>query len=375
MLAKMPAMYDPRFNKMAQVIVNYSIEVRPGQTVYVWGQTPAAPLMLEIYREVLKAGGNAFLRADLPGAQEIFFAHARDAQLDFVSPVDRISVEEGQFDAYIRIGAETNTRRLSNANPASMQRYQAAMRPILDKRLRRSAEGNYNWCVTQFPTEAYAMDADMSLAEYTEFVFSACLLNDPDPVARWREVGANQQRYVDFLSRRKVLRVRGSDADLTLRVEGRIWQNSQGKHNFPDGEIFTGPHEDSVSGWVRFSYPAVYQGREVSGVQLWFEDGRVVKATAEKNEDFLLKVLDTDAGARVAGEFAIGTNYGITRFSRNILFDEKIGGTFHLAVGAGYPDTGATNTSAVHWDMIASASDAEISADGEVFYRNGQFLI
>lgn len=368
-------MYDPRFNKMAQVIVHYSLEVQPRQTVYVWSQTPAAPLMLELYREILKTGGNAFLRADLPGAQEIFYEVAKGEQLDFVSPVDRISVEPGQFDAYIRIGAETNTRRLSNADPAKIQRQQAAMSPILKRRLDRSAQGNYPWCVTQFPTEAYAMDADMSLAEYTEFLFGACLVNDPDPIARWREVGANQQRYIEFLKDKKVLRVQGANADLTLRIEGRIWKNSQGKRNFPDGEIFTGPHEDSVNGWVRYTYPAIYQGREVSGIYLEFKGGRVVKATAEKNEEFLIKVLDTDAGARTLGEFAIGTNYGITRFSRNILFDEKIGGTFHMAVGAGYPDTGATNQSAVHWDMIASAHDAEISADGIVFYRNGQFII
>ncbi|MDW8395256.1 MAG: aminopeptidase [Anaerolineae bacterium] len=368
-------MYDPRFNRMAQVIVNYSLELKPGQNVYVWSQTPAAPLMLEIYREVLKAGGHAFLRADLPGAQEIFYEYAQEAQLDFVSPIDRISVEEGQFDAYVRIGAETNTRRLSSADPKKVQRHQAAQRPILQRRLERSAAGTYNWCVTQFPTEAYAMDADMSLAEYTEFLFNACLVNDPDPVARWREQGERQQRYIDFLKDKRTLRLKGTDVDLTLRVEGRTWVNSQGQRNFPDGEIFTGPHEDSVNGWVRFAYPAIYQGREVSGVQLWFEDGRVVKACAEKHEEFLIKVLDTDPGARYLGEFAIGTNYSITRFSRNILFDEKIGGTFHMAVGAAYPETGATNQSAVHWDLIASASDAEISADGEVFYRNGMFLI
>jgi aminopeptidase len=367
--------YDPRFNTMAQVIVNYSLEVKRGQTVYVFSHTPAAPLMLELYREILKAGGNAFLRADLPGAQEIFYETAQDAQLDFVSPIDRASVEPGQFDAYVGIRAETNTRRLSSVDPAKIQRQQSAMSPILRQRMDRSAEGNYNWCVTQFPTEAYAMDADMSLAEYTEFVFGACLLNDPDPVARWRDVGRNQQRYIDFLQDRKVLTVRGANADLTMRIDGRRWKNSQGRRNFPDGEIFTGPHEDSVEGWVRYSYPAIYQGREVSGIALTFEGGRVVRATADKNEDFLIKVLDTDPGARTPGEFAIGTNYGITRFSRNILFDEKIGGTFHMAVGAGYPDTGATNTSAVHWDMIAGAHDAEISADGMVFYRDGHFLI
>jgi aminopeptidase len=367
-------MFDPRFDKMAQVIVNYSVEVQPGQTVYVWSQGFAAqPLLLALYREILKAGGNAFLRADVPGAAEIFYEYAQGEQLDFVSPVDRISVE--QFDAYIRIGAETNTRRLSHADPAKLTRQQSAQRPILNKRMELSAEGKYNWCVTQFPTEAYAMDADMSLAEYTEFVFSACLVNDPDPVARWRETGAVQQRYVDFLKGKKELRVQGANVDLTLSIAGRVFLNSQGHRNFPDGEIFTGPVEDSVNGWIRYSYPAIYNGREVSGVQLWFEHGRVVKATAGKNEDFLNKVLDTDEGARTLGEFAIGTNYGITKFSRNILFDEKIGGTIHLAVGAGYPDTGARNKSAVHWDMIAGMQDGSISADGITFFKDGKFNI
>lgn len=366
---------DTRFNKMAQVIVNYSLEVKPKQTVYVWSQTHAAPLMLEVYREILKAGGNAFLRTDLPGAQEIFYEVAQGDQLDFISPVDRISVEQGQFDAYLRIGAETNTRKLSNVDPAKIQRQQMANSAILKRRMDRSAEGTYNWCVTLFPTDAYAMDADMSLAEYTDFVFNACLVNDPDPVARWREIGANQQRYVNFLETKKVLTVKGAHADLTMRIDGRKWKNSQGKRNFPDGEVYTGPIEDSVNGWVHYTYPGVYQGREVSGIKLSFKAGRVVQATADKNEDFLVKVLDTDPGARTLGEFAIGTNYGITKFSRNILFDEKIGGTFHMACGAGYPDTGATNKSAVHWDMICGAQDAEISADGTVFYRNGQFTI
>jgi aminopeptidase len=367
-------MFDARFDKMAQAIVNYSIEVKPGQTVYVWSTGFAAqPLLLSLYREILKAGGNAYLRADVPGASEIFYQHAQGAQLDFVSPVDCISVE--QFDAYIRIGAETNTRRLSNADPAAVVRQQTAQRPILNRRMELSAQGKYNWCVTQFPTEAYAMDAEMSLAEYSEFVFSACLLNDPDPVARWREMGAVQQRYVDFLKGKRELQVKGSNVDLTLSIDGRTFINSQGKRNFPDGEIFTGPVEDSVNGWIRYSYPAIYNGREVSGIQLWFEQGRVVKATADKNEEFLIKVLDTDQGARTLGEFAIGTNYGITQFSRNILFDEKIGGTIHLAVGSGYPDTGARNKSAVHWDMIAGMQDGSITADGTTFFKNGKFTI
>ena len=367
-------MFDARFDKMAQVIVNYSIEVKPGQIVYVWSTGfEAQPLLLSLYREILKAGGNAYLRADVPGASEIFYQYARGAQLDFVSPVDRISVE--QFDAYIRIGSETNTRRLSNADADAVVRQQTAQRPILNKRMELSAEGRYNWCVTRFPTEAYAMDAEMSLAEYTEFVFSACLLNDPDPIASWKRMGQVQQRYVDFLKGKRQLKVQGPNVDLTMSIDGRVFLNSQGKRNFPDGEIFTGPVEDSVNGWIRYSYPAIYNGREVSGVQLWFENGRVVKASAEKNEEFLLKVLDTDTGARTLGEFAIGTNYGIAKFSRDILFDEKIGGTIHMAVGSGYPDTGAKNKSAIHWDMIAGMQEGSISADGVEFFRGGKFII
>ena len=366
---------DPRFHTLAQVIVNYSLEVKPGQWVYVWSQTAAAPLMLEIYKEVLKAGGNAYLRADLPGAQEILMQYGEGAQLDQVSPIDEVSVEPGKFDAYVRIHAEVNTRKLNNADPAKMQRAQKAMGPILDKRLKRASQGTYNWVVSLFPTDGQAMDADMSLQEYAEFVFSACLVNDADPVARWREYRDRQERYVNFLNGKKRIELRGANFDLSMSIAGRTFLNSHGRRNFPDGEIYTGPVEDSVNGWIRYSYPAIHQGREVSGIELKFENGKVVKATAQKNEEYLNKVLDTDAGARYLGEFAIGTNYGITRFSRNILFDEKIGGTVHLAVGRAYEDTGAKNQSAVHWDMIAGAQDAEISADGEVFYRNGQFLI
>jgi aminopeptidase len=368
-------MYDPRFARMAQVIVRYSLDVKPGQWVYIWSATPAAPLMLEIYREVLNVGANAFLRADLPGAQEVFFAHADGAQLDQPSPIDQVSVEEGKFDAYIRIGAESNTRKLSGADPAKVQRHQAAMGPILNQRLARSAKGNYNWLVTLFPTDAFAMDADMSLSEFAEFVFAACMVNDADPVARWREFKDRQDRYVSFLSGKRDLTLRGENFDLKMRIDGRRFINSHGLRNFPDGEIYTGPVEDSVNGWIRYTYPAIYQGREVSGIELTFADGKVTQATAQKNKDFLNRILDTDPGARYLGEFAIGTNYGINRFSRNILFDEKIGGTIHMAVGRSYEQTGGLNQSSVHWDMIAGAQQCEIAADGEVFYKDGQFLI
>jgi aminopeptidase len=370
-------MIDTRFNKMAQVIAHYSLRVRPGQMVYVWGtSTEATPLMLECYREILKAGGNAYLRADLQGAEEIFFAHASDSVLDQKTPVDWLSVEEGKFDAYIRIGADVNTRRLSAVDGQAFKRQQAAMGPITRKRMNRSSTGtDYPWLVTRYPTNAYAMESEMSLNDYAEFLFSACLVNDPDPVASWTKVGNEQQRLCDWLNNRKQLHVRGSNVDLKVSIDARKWVNCCGRRNFPDGEIYTGPHEGSAEGWVRYSYPAIYYGREVAGVELTFKDGLVVKETAKKNEEFLTATLNTDPGARRIGEFAIGTNYGVKRMTRDILFDEKIGGTMHIAVGNGYPETGNRNESAVHWDMITDLSDSEIAADGEVFYRNGKFLI
>ena len=215
------------------------------------------------------------------------------------------------------------------------------------------------------------------MAAWGAEVAELTLLDQPDPVALWREEGARQQRLIQWLAGKDRVVLKGANIDLTLSIQGRRFIEADGKYNFPDGEIFSAPHEDSVNGWVRFRYPAVYQGREVIGAQIWFENGRVTRACAEKNEAFLLSVLDTDPGARTLGEVAIGTNYGIDRFSRNILFDEKIGGTFHLAVGAGYPDTGATNQSAVHWDLIADARDAEISAGQRLpvsFPADGGFL-
>jgi aminopeptidase len=219
------------------------------------------------------------------------------------------------------------------------------------------------------------MEADSSLEEFTDFVFRSCYLEEPDPVARWQQVQAEQQRYVDFMNQADIVVLQGPNVELSLSVKGRTFLNSCGIHNMPDGEIYTGPVEDSVNGWVRFSYPTVYQGVLLEGVELTFSNGRVVKATAQKNQDFLLRMLEVDAGARYLGEFAIGLNYQIDRFTKNILFDEKIGGSFHMALGAGYPETGAKNQSMIHWDMICGLEDSEIAVDGEVVYRDGRFLL
>jgi aminopeptidase len=241
--------------------------------------------------------------------------------------------------------------------------------------MRRGAEGVFKWVTTLYPTDGFAQDAGMSLKDYEDFVFNAVHASEDDPIAYWNSTAAGQQKAIDFLAGKDIVTLRGPNVDLSLSIKGRKFMNSTGVYNMPDGEIYTGPVEDSVNGWVKFTYPAIYGGVAVDGAELTFIRGRVERATAEKNEDYLIKMLESDDGSRYLGEFAIGTNYDINKFTGNILFDEKIGGTFHMALGAGYPETGSHNKSAIHWDMICDLrTDSEIHVDGALFYKNGQFV-
>ena len=375
-------MPDPRIKKLAKVITEYSVGIKPGDRVYITASPVAQPLTLAVIEQVIKMGGHPHITAGsgyyhldlVPGASELLLKYGSDEQLQYMNPIELMAVRD--FDVRIAIKADTNTKALSGVDPKRVAMITSARRVLTETLMNRSAVGDLRWCVTLFPTDSNAQDADMSLRDYEDFVFGAGLLDDPDPVARWQEIAARQQKYIDWLKGKKRVHVKGPNADLLVGIEDRIFINSEGKKNFPDGEIFTGPEETVTEGWVKFTYPAIYQQREVDGVELEFKQGRVVKATAQKGEDFLLSVLETDAGVRTLGEFAIGTNTAIKKFTRNILFDEKLGGTIHMALGAAYPDTGGLNKSAVHWDMICDTRDGtEISADGEVFYRNGEFLI
>jgi aminopeptidase len=242
--------------------------------------------------------------------------------------------------------------------------------------MQRSASGEHRWVGTIYPTNAFAQDAEMSLSEYEDFVYGACMPTLDDPVGYWKGFSAWQQKIVDWLKGKEHVRIVSPNTELELSIAGRQFANSDGRHNMPSGEVFTGPVEDSVEGHVTFSYPAIHRGREVTGVELWFEAGEVVKARAQKNEEFLIKTLDTDEGSRYVGEFAIGTNEGINRFTGQILFDEKINGSFHMAMGAGYPETGSKNESAIHWDMICDLREAgRIWVDDVLLYENGKFVI
>ena len=367
-------MPDPRMEKWARTLVNYSVTVKPGQTVAIAGGVAAEPLLRAIYREVVRAGGFPVMLPSFSGVAADLLNDGSDAQLEYISPLERFVRTEA--DVVINILAETNTKALSGVDPDRQRHFRQIRQPLLQKYLERDADGTLDWTISLFPTDAHAQDADMSTADYEAFVLAACKLQYDDPVAAWKEQAIEQDRLIAWLAGKSTVRFTGPGTDLTLSVAGRVWINADGRKNFPDGEIFTGPVEDSANGHVRFSYPVIEGGREISDIRLVFEDGKVVDATATKGEEYLVRTLDTDEGARRLGEFAIGTNFDIQRFTRNILFDEKIGGTVHMALGAGYPGTGSTNHSGIHWDMIADLRDGGlIEVDGERLLKDGAFVV
>jgi aminopeptidase len=365
---------DIRIEKMANLLVNYSVTVKPGDKVAIQGDSLAEPLLKAIFVKVLQAGGNPFFVISPDGINELFYRYASDDQLKHVPPPTKLMMET--YDVRISIGGESNTKELNSVDPAKIVMRQQARSGIMKTYLERAARGELRWTYALYPTNAYAQDSDMSLAEYENFLYGACLGDINDPIGYWKKFSARQQKIVEWLKGKKQIHVTAPGTDLSLSVEGRTFINCDGHENMPDGEVFTGPVEESINGHVLFSYPSIENGREVSGIRLWFENGRVVKATAEKNEDFLLKTLDTDPGARGVGEFAFGTSEGINRFTRQILFDEKINGSFHMALGASYPETGGKNESAIHWDMICDMRDGgKVVVDGQLMYQEGKFVI
>lgn len=367
-------MKDPRITKLADLLVKYSVKVKPKDWVMIFGHIAAEPLVSEVLRSVLEAGGYPQVLMSSDDITEYSYRFANDDQLKWISPATRLLYEKA--DVLIALRAFDNTRHLTGVDPLKQQLSGQAKQELMQIYMERAASGDLRWIVTQFPCSAYAQDADMSLRDYEDFVYGATYCDKDDPIAEWQRIHDEQQKVVDWLNGRKLVTVKSPNADISLSVEGRTFINSDGSNNMPSGEVFTGPVEDSVNGWVEYTYPAIEQGKEVDGIRLEFKDGKVVKATAKKNEEFLLAMLDSDEGARYLGEFAIGTNYGIQKFTKSILYDEKIGGSFHMALGAGYPETGSKNVSSIHWDMICDIrEDSEIRVDGDLLYKDGKFMI
>ena len=367
-------MSDIRRQRLARLLVNYSTAVRPGEWVGILGDFGSLPILRDIYAAVIDAGGNSSLFIDDERMARYALRNASGEQIAWIDPALKLYTDEA--DVYIRVKAPDNTRAMTNISADRLRERQAAQSEILQTRLRRAAKGEFRWVGTLYPTQAGAQEASMSLEEYEDFVYGACFCDSDDPAAEWRKLSEMQRHKVDWLAGKRHVQLRGEHIDLQLNIAGRAFINSDGRRNMPSGEIFTGPVEDSVNGWVRFSYPAIVSGRAVSGIELRFVDGKVTDASAEQNEDLLMAQLNIDEGARYLGEFAIGTNFGISQFTGSILYDEKIGGTVHMAIGMGYPETGSRNVSAVHWDMICDMrQDSEILVDGELFYRDGEFVV
>jgi aminopeptidase len=363
---------DPRLERLAEVIVGYSAGVKPGELVLLEGTVHVEPLLNELYRATLRAGGHPVTRVMLDVA-EYLLSEGNDEQIEWVNPARRQDIE--QPDVRIVIEGGANTKALTAIEPAKQALLERSRAELRDRYLERALSGDLRWVLSAYPTSSAAQDADMSLSEYESFLYGAALLDDGDPVERWRAFSEELHRVAELLGAKEELRIVAEDTDLTLAVGGRTWIPADGHENFPDGEVFTAPHETSAEGEIRFTFPAVFRGRQVDDVRLRFQEGEVVEATAARGQEFLEEMIGVDDGARRVGELAFGLNDAISVFTRNILFDEKLGGTLHLALGTAYPECGGTNRSALHWDMICDLrSGSEVYADGELVYRDGRFL-
>ena len=351
----------------ARLLCGYCLDAQPGQQVVVRSSTLAAPLLLEVQRELLERGAWPLLRTELPDQGEGWWTAAGDAHLDGFAPAELTEAE--QTDASLTIQAPENTTALAGVDPRRIARAARARAPIREAAMRR------RWCGTLWPTAAGAQQAGMGTSEFATFVRRATFLDRPDPAAAWGDLSAMQAGLIESLAGASELRIEAEGTDLRLRVAGRTWVNSDGRRNMASGEVFTGPLEDSAEGRIRFTIPSSPRGVGVAGVELEFRAGRVVDARAERGQAYLLATLDTDAGARRLGEIGIGTNAGIDRPVGAILFDEKIGGTVHLALGRSYPETGGVNESAVHWDLICDLrAGGRLTADGAVIQEGARFI-
>jgi len=364
---------DPRHRRLAEVIVGYSTEVGDGDTVLIESMGAATPLIRELYAASLRAGGHPQANLQLDEAEEVLLHEGSDAQLEWLAPDLEWKVDKS--DVWVVIDAPVNTKRLTGVDPARMGTRLKAREPIQRRYLERSAAGEFRWVICGYPTEASAQDAGMSLRQFEDVLYGAAFLDQDDPVAAWKRFAGRLEKIGSFLETTRELRIVGEDTDLKLNVEGRSWIRANGLRNFPDGEVFTGPVETSVEGTIRFTFPAMMRGRQADGVRLRFEGGEVVEATADKGQDFLREMIALDDGARRVGEFAFGLNDAITEYTGNLLLDEKIGGTVHLALGRSVPGTGGENESGLHWDIVCDLRDGgEVYADGELVYRDGAFL-
>lgn len=363
------------WDKYAQVLVDYSVDVQKGELVMITAQSfEAKDLVKAIYKRVLEKGAHPIVKTALGDLGEVFLKYASDEQLDYIDPIAKMEYET--VDKFISLGAPLNTKNMARADLTKLARRGKATKQLSEVLMKRSAEGTAKWVIADVPTNALAQEAKMSLDEYSEFLFKSCYLDLDNPVDKLKELDEKQTRWANYLNNVKEIHITGEKTDITFNVEGRKWISCSGLNNYPDGEVFTSPVEDGINGEIYFDYPQNYRGNSAHGVHLWIENGLIVKAEAERGEEFLHAMINMDEGSHGIGEIAIGTNDEIQEITGNILFDEKIGGAIHMAVGASYPETGGKNVSGLHWDMIKNMKNGgKIYADGKLIYENGKMII
>ncbi len=366
-------MADQRLNKLAKLLVNYSTEIKKGDFVFICADEVATPWVVEVAKEAIKAGAHVEYKIDSDEVDEAKYKYSTEEQLKEGNLIYETLL--ARADVWLTAWGSRNTRVLSRIDSEKIKIAQQGAKTWRDIYSERMGNGSLRWCGTQYPTHADAQEGNMSFSEYEEFVYGAGLLDKEDPVAEWKKISENQERWVKYLDTKSQLHIISEGTDIKVGINGRKWINCDGKENFPDGEIFTSPEENNINGYITFSFPGIFSGKQIEGIKLVVKEGKVVEATAQKGEDLLKALLETDEGASYFGEVAIGTNYGIKDFTSNMLFDEKIGGTVHMAIGDSMPEAGGKNKSTLHWDMLCDMRNGgKIYADGELFYENGQFI-
>ncbi len=369
-------MINPIYEKLAKIVVEYSLEIKKGHTVYIGGPAFAQDLFQVLNLEVIKVGAHPIIKPSIEGIRETFYKFASEEQLLYVNKIEEFASKEA--DHIIEIRADYNSRKYSNINPEILSKYRSApeRKELMKIYEQRTSKGELKWMVLPYACNAYAQEANMDLFSYSDFITKSLFLDKENPIEEWRKMQRQQEVFVDYLNGVKEIHVIGEDTDLLLSVKGRKWINCSGQRNLPDGEIYTGPVEDSVNGHIRFTYPGIYMGKEVENIYLEFKDGIVIKAAAQKGEEILEEILKIENANRI-GEFAIGTNYGVTKFTKNMLFDEKMGGTLHCALGLGFEWTGSKNVSSIHWDLLKDMKvpGSKIVADSNIIYEEGKWKI
>ncbi len=355
---------DMRTRKLAKLVVNYSVNVKPNENVVISGGTEAEEFIVALYKEIILKGAHPILRVNLSGLNSFFYKYAKKHQIEkFPDHFDHL-VKNSQ--KYIGIHSESNTKELSSVDPKKISARQKVVNVISDYIVNQ--KDKIRRCTVGFPCDALAQEAEMDLVDYENFVFASCLQD-------WNKLGKKMDKILEKFKKGKKVHLIGEGVDLKFNIHGDKAVADKGEENMPGGEIFMAPVRESLNGWIKFDYPAIRSGKEVTGIKLKFENGKVSEFSADKNEDFLKTMLKTDENASYVGEFGIGCNPAINKFTKNLLFDEKIGGTIHLALGMAYKENGGGNDSALHWDIVKDMKKGKIILDGRVIQEKGVWKI